>query len=161
MGSSQPRDWTHLSSLAGKYFESERCSIVSNSLQPHGLYNPWNFPGQNTRVGSCSLLQGIFPTQGLNPALFLGRWILWKWKWKFLNHVQLFATPWTIQSMGFSRPEYWSEYPFPYPGDLSNPGIKPRSPTLQADSLPAELQRSPLNNRWKKILKMGVVFGRE
>ena len=43
--------------------------VVSNSLQPHGLYSPWNSPDQNTRVGSLSLLQGIFPTQGLNPGL--------------------------------------------------------------------------------------------
>ena len=47
----------------------ESCSVVSNSLQPHGLYSPWNSPGQNTRVGSLSLLQGIFPTQGSNPGL--------------------------------------------------------------------------------------------
>ena len=39
------------------------------SLQPHGLYSPRNYPGQNTGVGSCSLLQGIFPTQGSNPGL--------------------------------------------------------------------------------------------
>ena len=43
-----------------------------------------------------------------------------------------------IQFMGFSRPEYWSGEPFPSPGHLPNPGIKPRSPALQADSLPAE-----------------------
>ena len=42
--------------------------------------------------------------------------------------------------MEFSRPEYWSGYPFPFPGNLPNPGIKPRSPALQADSLPAQLQ---------------------
>ena len=42
--------------------------------------------------------------------------------------------------MEFSRPEYWSWWPFPPPGDLSNPGMEPRSPTLQADSLPAEPQ---------------------
>ena len=63
--------------------------------------------------------------------------LLWL-KWKLLSHVQLFATPWTIQSMEFSRPEYWSGWPFPSPGDLPNPGIKPRSPTLQADFLSAE-----------------------
>ena len=40
--------------------------------------------------------------------------------------------------MEFSRPEYWSGKPFPSPGDLSNPGMEPRSPALQADSLPAE-----------------------
>ena len=42
---------------------------MSDSLQPHVLYTPWNSPGKNTGVGSCSLLQGIFPTQGLNPGL--------------------------------------------------------------------------------------------
>ena len=45
--------------------------------------------------------------------------------------------------MEFSRPEYWSGWPCPSPGDLPNPGIEPRSPTLQADSLPVEPQGSP------------------
>ena len=58
--------------------------------------------------------------------------------WKSLSRVRLFATTWTIQSVVFSRPEYWSGLPFPSPGDLPNPGIEPRSPTLQADCLPAE-----------------------
>ena len=54
------------------------------------------------------------------------------------------ATPWTIAcqaplSMGFSRQEYWNGLPFPSPGDLPNSGIEPRSPALQADSLPTEL----------------------
>ena len=49
--------------------ESESPSVVSNSLRPHGLYSSWNSPGQNTGVGSLSLLQGIFPTQGSNPSL--------------------------------------------------------------------------------------------
>ena len=56
--------------------ESESYSVVSDSLRPHGLYSPGNFPGQNTGVGSLSLLQGIFPTQGLNPGLPHCRWIL-------------------------------------------------------------------------------------
>ena len=47
--------------------------------------------------------------------------------------------------MEFSRPEYWSGKPFPSPGDLPNPGIEPRSPALQADSLPAEPQGKPKN----------------
>ena len=42
--------------------ESESHSVLSNSLQPHGLYSSWNSPGQNTGVGNLSLLQGIFPT---------------------------------------------------------------------------------------------------
>ena len=61
------------------------------------------------------------------------------------------VTPWTIAhqaplSMGFSRQEYWSGLPFPSPGDLPNPGIKPRSPALQADSLPTELRGKPTNH---------------
>ena len=64
-------------------------SVVSDSATPR-TYSPWDSPGQNTGVGSLSLLQGIFPTQG------------------------------------------------------SNPGLQPRSPTLQADSLPAEPQGKPL-----------------
>ena len=59
--------------------------------------------------------------------------------------VSDFVNPWTIQSMEFSRPEYWSGYPFPSPGDLPNPRIKPRSPMLQVDSLPAKPQGKPKN----------------
>ena len=56
------------------------------------------------------------------------------------SSIGLFATLWiaayqALLSMGFSRQEYWSGLPFPSPGDLPNPGIKPRSPTLQADTL--------------------------
>ena len=57
--------------------------------------------------------------------------------------TQLCPPPWTVahQSplfMGFPRQEYWRGLPFPSPGDLPNPGIKPRSPALQADSLLSE-----------------------
>ena len=51
---------------------------MSDSLRPHGLYSPWNFPGQNTGVGSLSLLQGIFPTQGSNLGLPHCRQILYQ-----------------------------------------------------------------------------------
>ena len=57
---------------------SESLSVMSDSLQPCGLYSPWNSPGQNTGVSSLSLLQGIFPTQGLNPGLPHCRWILYQ-----------------------------------------------------------------------------------
>ena len=49
--------------------ESESLPVVSDSLQPHGLYSLWNSPGMNTGVGSLSLLQGIFPNQGSNTGL--------------------------------------------------------------------------------------------
>ena len=48
---------------------SKSHSVISDSLRPHGLYSPWNSPGQNTGVGSLSLLQGIFLTQELNLGL--------------------------------------------------------------------------------------------
>ena len=54
----------------------ESRSVVSDSFRPPGLYSPWNSPGQNTGVDSLSLLQGIFPTQGLKPGLLHCRWIL-------------------------------------------------------------------------------------
>ena len=57
--------------------ESESCSGMLDSLQPQRLYSPWNSPGQNAGVGSLSPLQGIFPTQGLNPGLQHCRQILY------------------------------------------------------------------------------------
>ena len=59
---------------------------------------------------------------------------------KLLSHVWLFVTPWTVAcqaslSMGFSRQEYWSGSPCPPPGDFPDPGIEPRSPAWQMDSL--------------------------
>ena len=64
-------------------------------------------------------------------------------KVKSLSRVQLFATPWNVAhqgppSIGFSRQKYWIGLPFPIPGDLSDPGIQPGSPALQADALPSE-----------------------
>ena len=87
--------------------------VMSNSLQPHGLYParllfPWNSPSKNTGVGSYSLLQQIFLTQGLNPGLLHYRQTLYhlskqrspKLKYQFstvqfLSCIQLFVTPWT------------------------------------------------------------------
>ena len=75
----------------------------------------------------------------------------WRMKVKSLSRVQLFATLWTLShqappSMGFSRQDYWSGLPFPSPGDLPNSGIKPRSPSLQADSLTSE---PPGKTNWR------------
>ena len=66
-----------------------------------------------------------------------------KVKVKSLSSVRPFATPWTVayqapQSMEFSRQEYWNGLPFPSPGDIPDPGIKPVSPALQADALLSE-----------------------
>ena len=69
-------------------------------------------------------------------------------KVKSLSCVQLFATAWTVAyqappSIGFSRQECWSGLPFPSPGDLPDPGIKPGSPALQADALLSEPPGKP------------------
>ena len=75
--------------------ESESQSVMSDSLGPHGLYSLWNSPSQNTGVGSRSLLQGIFPTQGSNPGLPNCRRILYQ-----LSHK------------GSPRILEWVAYPF-------------------------------------------------
>ena len=100
---------------------SERSSVMSGSLQSHGLYSPWNSPGQNTGVGSLSLLQGIFPTQGLNPSLPHFRQILYQ-----LRHK-----------------ENWSGLQFPSPGNLPDPEIKPASPILAGGFFSAEPPGKP------------------
>ena len=95
-----------------------------NQLRPHGLYSPCNSLGQNTGMDSHSLLQRIFPTQGLNPGLPHCREILYQ-----LSHK------------GSPRILAWE--PIPSPEDLPDPRIEMGSPALQADSLPAELSRKP------------------
>ena len=89
--------------------------VVSNSFAtpwtiPHQALCPWDFPGQYIGVGCPSLLQGIFPTQGLNANLPHCRQIPYclNVNVKLLSRVRLFATPWTVAyqaplSMGFSR----------------------------------------------------------
>ena len=92
-------DWSDLAAAASyKYIESivyESHSVMSNSLWPDRLYNPWNSPGQNTGVGSCSLLQGIFPTQGSNPGLLHCKQILYP-----------------LRHQGSPRILEWVAYPF-------------------------------------------------
>ena len=84
-----------------------------------------------------------------------GRWECWLMdyreakKVKSLSLFRLFATPRTVAheaplSMGFSRQEYWSGFPFPSSGDLPDPGVEPRSPVLQADTLPTEPPGKPI-----------------
>ena len=79
--------------------ESKSHPVVFDSLWPHGLYSPWNSPGQKSGVGSLSLLQGIFPTQGSNPGLlhcrrFFTSWatreelkLIQSFEWKFGNNL--------------------------------------------------------------------------
>ena len=64
----------------------------------------------------------------------------------------------TMQSLRFSRPEYWSEQPFPSSRDLPNSGIKPRSPALQVDSLPTEPPRKPKNTGVGSLSLLQQIF---
>ena len=90
---------------------------MSNSLWPHGLYSSWSSPGQNTGVSSLSLLQGIFPTQGLNPCLPHCRQILYQLSHKgspfiALQHIKkqrhYFANKGpSSQGYGFSSSHVW------------------------------------------------------
>ena len=98
------------------------CSLPGSSV--HG-----DSPGKNTGVGYHALLQGISPTQGLNPGLLHCTWILY-----CLRHQE---SPRILE---------WVTYPF-FQGNLPNPGIEPGSPALQADSSPAELPGTP----WRVI----------
>ena len=104
--------------------ESESRSVMLDSLRPHELYRPWHSPGLNTGVGSHSLLQGIFPTQGSNPGLPHCRWLLYQ-----LSHREAQAC--------------CSGRPISSPADLPDPGIEPGFPALQAESSATELQGSP------------------
>ena len=78
---------------------------MSDSLQPHGLYSPWNSPGQNTGVGFQALLQGIFPTQGSNPGLQNFRWILYRLSHQgspgLWDHKQSDPTEWQAHASCF------------------------------------------------------------
>ena len=88
------------------YSLCESHSVMYDSLQPHQLYSPWNSPGQNTGVGSLSLLQGIFPTQGLNPGLPHCRQILYQLSHKESPRIlEWVAYPF---SSGSSQPRNWT-----------------------------------------------------
>ena len=110
------------------YNKCESCSVMSDSLQPHGLYSPWNSPGQYTGVGSLSLLQEIYPTQVSRIA---GR----------------FFTGWATAE----AQEYWSGQPIHSPANLPDPGIEPGSPALQVDSLLTELSGKPISWQWFEL----------
>ena len=82
-------DWSNLAAAAAVHdrhqsiisfpiMSCESHSVASDSLRPHGLRSPCNSPGQDTRVGGLSLLQGIFPTQGSNPSLPHCRQVLYQ-----------------------------------------------------------------------------------
>ena len=102
---------------------SESRSVVSDSLQRHGLYSPWNSPGQHIGVDSLSLLQGIFTVQRSNPGLLHCRWILYHLSHKgsprilewvayaysvFVKHLQFWYPNYRhIYIFSFSLQRFW------------------------------------------------------
>ena len=101
--------------------------------------SPEDLPDPGTELASPSLAEfGLFATESPGALRFYK--VKVKVKSVMSNSLE---TPWTVAyqaplSAGFSRQEYWSGLPFPSPGALTNPGIKPGSPALQADALPSE-----------------------
>ena len=109
--------------------ESVSRSVVSNSLQPHGLYLcPWNSPGKNTGVGCHCLLPGDLPNPGIKP-----RFPTWQ------TDSLPAEPPGKPKNTGVGSPSLLQ-------GNLPNPGIEPGSPALHVDSLPTELPGKPLTD---------------
>ena len=124
----------------GIQFSQFSGSVLSDSLWPHGLQHarlPCSSPTPRAGSSSCPLCEWCHPTISSSVV---------PWSW-LAQSCPTLCNPRTIQSMKFSRLEYWSGLPFPSSGDRPNPGSEPRSPTLQADSLPADPTGKPKNIR--------------
>ena len=105
---------------------------MSDSLQPHGPCSPWNSPGQNTGVGSLSLLQGFFPTQGSN-----------------LPHCR--QSLYQLSHKG--SPRILELVPFPFSSESSRSRNGPGSPALQVDSLVQKW-----TNIFKKLICLFIFY---
>ena len=129
------------------------CSVVSNSLLPCGLYPaillcPWNFPGKVTGMRCRLLLQGILPTQKLNPhPLCLLHWYVDSLSLSHLGSPISDLAVLCLATQSCLTHCDWSGLLFPSLGDLPNPGIKPRSPALRADSLPSKSSGRPMASK--------------
>ena len=119
--SSQPRDWTQVSCVAGRFLISWTTREAQNNNNNLLWSRTWDI--------FQALLLFLIHAQ-------------------MLSSVWLFVTPWTVVhqaplSIEFSKQEYWSGLPFPSPGDFPHPGIESWSPALQKDSLPTESPGKP------------------
>ena len=130
---------------------------MSNSLWPDGLYSPWSSPGQNTGVGSLSLLQKIFPTRGSNPGFPHCRWTLYQLSHKRSPRI----LEWVVYpfSSGSSWPRNWTRVSWIAGGFFTNWAIreaviKPKNRFLslflsldqKADFIPEDFSQSSRNN---------------
>ena len=133
----------------------QRAGLPCPSLSPGVCSN--SCPLQSVKLTNLSSSAGPFFSLQPLPFIWISQILTYYicfvfsggWWISHFSPVQLFATPWTVAcqaslSMGFSRQEYWSGLPFPPPGDVPDPGTELRSPALQADSFPTELQGKPV-----------------
>ena len=118
---------------------------MSDSLQPHGIVHgillarilgwvPFPSSGDLPDPGLLHCRRILYQLSHQGSPNIMGKKKIIVHVLSHLSSVQLFATPWTVAcqaplSMGFSRHEYWSGFPFPSPRDLPDPGIEPASPT--------------------------------
>ena len=129
--------------------KSESHSVMSNSLQPCRLHSPWNSPGQNTGVGSCSLLQGTCSTQGSNWGLPHCRWILYQLSHKESPRIlEWVAYPFSSRS---SRPRNWTRVSCISGEFFTNWPLKEALKTRER-LLKATLERE--NSFWTSLFKM-------
>ena len=106
-----------------------KVKALENTLEgtPSPVSAPLKGLGSGSLPGTCGFVSGSHVIKS-TPAFLFPRYEILSFPplfffFKSLSRVRLFATPWTIQSMEFSRPEYWSGWPSPSPGDLPNSGV--------------------------------------
>ena len=135
--------------LECKHAPSHRLVLWDNKKERWYPWQPWNASVPLIKALAHILTEDAWYSTAHLPSI--------RWKKKSESEscsvVSDSATPWTVAhqaplSMGFSRQEYWSGLPFPSSGDLLKPGIKPGSPSLQAESLPCERPGKPFSTRW-------------
>ena len=100
-----------------------KVKVASSCLTLCDPMGPWNSPGQNSRVGSCSLLQGIFPTQGSNPCLPHCKWILYQLSHQGREMSVICTVVWTFFGIAFLWD--WNErwhFPVLWPKDTLGKG---------------------------------------
>ena len=121
--------------------ESEKAGLKLNiqkmKIVASGPFTSWKIDWEKPEMVTDFIFLGFKVTADSDCSHEIKDAFSLEGKWKLISCVRLFVTPWAIQFMEFSRPEYWSRQPFPSPGDLPNPGVKLSSPALQADSSPA------------------------
>ena len=127
----------------GLKLRAPECGSWGRSIRTNRELAEDSFHGPTSDLQIHNLFEWGSDLIGLDIQKWFRNYLWSKVKCKSVSCVQLFVTPGTIQSMEFSSPEYWSGQPFPSPGNLPKPGIEPRSPVLQADSLPAEPSGKP------------------